>query len=253
MHKTVKLASLLSALVVPALAQAQSKAPASPHTVTGNVTLASEYIFRGIGQTNRKPAIQGGIDYAHSSGLYAGLWASNISILSDNTAGVSASIEADFYGGYKGSVKDVSYDIGALQYYYPGTFPTDGYTKPDTLELYGQLGWKWFTLKYSHAVSNTFGFTDSKASHYIDLTGNYELGRGITLNAHVGHQKIKGRPDASYTDWRVGLSKEYAGLTWGLAYIDTNAKGDVDEPYYSAKDNRDLGKARGLLTVGKIF
>ena len=251
MRKTPVAASILSALCAMQVANAQSSAPASPHTVTGNMTLASEYIFRGIGQTNRKPAIQGGVDYAHASGLYAGLWASSISWLSDATPGVSAAIEADFYGGYKGSYKSISFDIGALQYYYPGSFPANT-VSPDTLELYAQAGWKWFTLKYSHAVSNTFGFANSKGSDYIDLTGTYELGHGITLTGHVGHQKIKNTTDASCTDWKIGLSKDYAGLTWGLAYIDTDAKGAPGQPYYNAY-GKDLGKARGLLTVGKTF
>jgi len=252
MRKTLIVASVLSALSALQLAHAQAAKPAPSYTVTGNMTLASEYIYRGIGQTNRKAAIQGGVDYAHVSGFYAGLWASNISTLSDATPGVSASIEMDFYGGYKGSYKDISYDIGALQYYYPGSFPVANYTDPDTLELYASAGWKWFTLKYSRAVSNTFGFADSKGSDYIDLTGNFDLGQGITLSAHVGHQKIKNNGAASYTDWKLGLSKEYAGLTWGLAYVDTDAEGDPGEPYYNTF-GKDLGKARGVLTVGKTF
>jgi uncharacterized protein (TIGR02001 family) len=252
MRKTLVAAALLSALSALQVAHAQASKPAPAYTVTGNMTLASEYIFRGIGQTNRKAAIQGGVDYVHTSGFYAGLWASNISWLSDATPGVSAAIEADFYGGYKGSYKSISYDIGALQYYYPGSFPSSGYTDPDTLELYAAASWKWFTLKYSHAVSNTFGFADSKGSDYIDLTGTYDVGHGITLTGHVGHQKIKNVTDASYTDWKIGVSKDYAGLTWGLAYIDTDAKGDPGQPYQNAY-GKDLGKARGLLTVGKTF
>lgn len=252
MQKTLVVASLLSALSVTSLAHAQAAKPASPHTVTGNVTLASEYIFRGIGQTNREPAIQGGIDYAHASGLYAGLWASNLSFFSDGRTDVSSSIEVDFYGGYKGAVGPVSYDVGVLQYYYPGTYPSTNYTDPDTLEVYAGLGWKWFTLKYSHALSNAFGTADSKHSTYVDLTGNLDIGHGITLTGHVGHQKIKNFSAASYTDWKVGVAKEMVGLTWGLAYIDTNAKGAPGEPYNNAF-GKDLGKDRFLATVGKTF
>lgn len=252
MRKTLVVASVLSALSAMQLAHAQAAKPAPNYTVTGNMTLASEYIFRGIGQTNRKAAIQGGVDYAHTSGLYAGLWASNISWLSDGRSDVSSAIEADFYGGYKGAYKDITYDVGVLQYYYPGTFPSAGYTDPNTLELYGQVGWKWLTLKYSHAVSDTFGFANSKDSNYLDLTGNFDLGHGITLTGHVGHQKIKNLTDASYTDYKIGLSKDYAGMTWGLAYIDTNAKGGEGQPYRNAF-GKDLGASRGLLTVGKTF
>jgi len=82
---------ILAALAVPSLAMA-ADAPASPHTVTANVGLTSDYIFRGISQTSGNPAIQGGIDYAHSSGFYAGVWGSNISWISDFNAGVSSSL-----------------------------------------------------------------------------------------------------------------------------------------------------------------
>src|SRR6266498_1225542 len=85
---------------------------------TGNVGLFSQYVFRGITQTNEKPAVQGGFDLGHKSGFYVGTWASNISWISDYTPGVSASLEWDFYGGYKGSLPaDFGYDLGVLYYY----------------------------------------------------------------------------------------------------------------------------------------
>ena len=80
MRKTVIASALIAAsIVLPTMANAADAAPTPEHTFTSNVTLASEYIYRGIGQTNRKPAIQGGFDYAHSSGVYLGTWASNVS------------------------------------------------------------------------------------------------------------------------------------------------------------------------------
>ena len=127
MRKTVLASALLASFVAaPAVSFAEDAAPAAP-AFTSNVTLASEYIYRGIGQTNRKPAIQGGFDYAHSSGLYVGTWASNVSWLSDQAAGtISSSLEWDFYGGYKTAIDDFGIDVGVLQYYYPGT----GYGNP---------------------------------------------------------------------------------------------------------------------------
>lgn len=248
MKKTLVMAALLGAFSLPQLASAQTPAA---HTVTGNMTLASEYIFRGIGQTNRHAAIQGGFDYAHKSGLYAGVWASNISTFSDANSLVSAPIELDIYGGYKGEVRGIGYDVGILQYYYPGTYPAN-YVSPNTLEVYGAASWKWLTLKYSHAVSNLFGYADSHGSNYLDLTGNYDLGHGITLSAHVGHQKVKNVTDASYTDWKIGVSKEFSGIAVGLAYVDTDAKGGIGQPYYNSH-GKDLGKSRALLTIGKTF
>ena len=89
-------------------------------------------MFRGISQTNEKPAIQGGFDVGHKSGFYVGTWASNISWLSDGNPDVSASMEWDFYGGYKWALPaDFVLDLGVLYYWYPGTYPS-GYIKPNT-------------------------------------------------------------------------------------------------------------------------
>lgn len=244
-------------------ARAQDKATASsPHTLTGNVNLVSEYRYRGIAQTNGKPAVQGGFDYAHASGFYVGTWASNVSWLSDAGGGaVSNSLEWDFYGGYKGTVGDFGYDAGVLQYYYPGRYPRTGYTKPHTTELYVAGSWKMLTLKYSHSVTDTFGFPDSKNSGYLDLTGNFDVGAGFTLVAHAGHQRIavsgefaRTRSDCSYTDWKLGVTREVVGLTVGLAYVDTNARGNTGQCYRSPQPfNRDLGKPTAVLSVGKTF
>lgn len=91
MRKTLFASAAVAALVLPATGHAQSAPAASPHTFTGNLTLASEYLYRGIAQTRGRPALQGGFDYAHASGLYAGLWGSNISWINDGTPGASAS------------------------------------------------------------------------------------------------------------------------------------------------------------------
>jgi uncharacterized protein (TIGR02001 family) len=139
-------------------AAAPSAVPADPIVISANVGLFSDYRFRGISQTGKKPAIQGGFDLTHESGLYIGTWASNISWLSDTDSRISAPIEWDLYGGYRGEiVKGVTFDVGGLQYYYPGTYP-DGFVRPHTFELYGRLGYGPFTLKYSHALTNLFGF-----------------------------------------------------------------------------------------------
>ena len=136
--------------------------PVEPYTITGNFGIYSQYIFRGLTQTDRKPAFQGGFDLATPGGFYAGTWGSNISWLHD--AGVvdhGASLEWDFYGGYKYAFNDDwGMDVGVLQYWYPGDY-LEGVTKPNTTELYIAGNWKWVSLKYSHAVSNTFGIPDS--------------------------------------------------------------------------------------------
>ncbi len=117
MKKSLIALALVGAFAAPAFA-AEEAAPASEHTITGNLGLFSSYRFRGIEQTWGKPAIQGGFDYAHSSGLYLGNWNSNVSEWAGYPGG---SIEMDFYGGYKTSFGDYGLDVGGLYYYYPGT------------------------------------------------------------------------------------------------------------------------------------
>lgn len=261
MNKNLLSLAIAGALASPLVAIAADPAPTPEHAFTGNFTIASEYIYRGIGQTNRKPALQGGFDYAHSSGLYAGIWGSNISWLSDlsvSGAKVSSSIEIDIYGGYKGTfADDFSYDVGVLVYNYPGTYPS-GFVDADTTELYVGLGWKWLSAKYSHTVSkNIFGWfgddmAKTRGSGYLELNATYDLGDGWGVNGHIGHQRIKNFSDASYTDWKIGVTKDVGFGVVGVAYVGTNAKGDAGEPYRNPF-NKDLGKDRLLLTFGKTF
>lgn len=249
----------LPALAASSAILAADAAPASPHTFTGNVTIASEYIYRGIAQTNRDPALQGGFDYANVNGLYLGTWASNVSWLTDpGTKGLSNSLEMDFYGGYKASVGDFSYDVGVLRYYYPGSYPANYYS-PDTTEIYGQIGYKWVSLKYSHSTTDLFGWRsptnqDSKGSGYLDLSASYDLGAGWGLAGHVGHQKVKNFSDASYTDWKLGVTKDVGFGTLGASYVGTNAKADCakGEPYCNAY-RKDVGADRLVVSFGKTF
>ena len=154
---------------------------------SGSVSVVNDYLFRGISQTNRDPAIQSGIEYDHASGWYAGAWGSNISWLADGSsdaAPISSSLEVDLYSGFRGRFgADWSYDAGLYEYDYPGSYP-HGFTRPWTTEAYVSLGWKAVTLKYSHAITNLFGFSDSKNSNYVDLSWNHEFVPSWTLNAH---------------------------------------------------------------------
>src|SRR5688572_31801626 len=119
MFKKALLAGVVVAAAMPGFAV--SAEPESPHTVTGNVGLFSQYIFRGLTQTNEEPAIQGGFDYSHSSGFYVGTWGSNVSWLQDGGSyRAGGSLELDIYGGFKGSIgkTDLGYDVGLLYYWY---------------------------------------------------------------------------------------------------------------------------------------
>ncbi|WP_291381688.1 MULTISPECIES: TorF family putative porin [Achromobacter] len=244
--------ALLSLIPMAQAADAPNAADAaSPYSLTANVTLASQYRYRGLMQTNNQPAIQGGFDLTHASGFYLGNWNSSISWLNDSNRDVSAPVEMDFYGGYRGNLTDsVPVDLGVLQYYYPGDYPS-GYTSPDTTELYAGIGYGPVMLKYSLALTNLFGFADSKYSQYFDLSGNFDTGVwGLVVNVHAGRQIVRNVDNGSYTDWKLGVTKDFGqGLSVSLAYLDTNA----DRAVYTNTRGRDIGRATALLSLTKTF
>lgn len=225
---------------------------------TGNVSLTSDYVFRGVSQSNREPALQGGVDYSAESGAYLGTWGSSISWLSDlsNTAApLSSSLELDLYGGYRGKFSDaVSYDVGALYYWYPGDFPS-GFNSADTLEVYAgvtvaaseklSLG-----AKYSVSATDLFGYVDSDGSGYLDLTANVAVAEGWTLGAHVGKQWIEGNDAFEYTDWKLGVTKAFTnGFSVGLAYTGT----DADDALYTNPFGNKIADDTVAMTITKAF
>jgi uncharacterized protein (TIGR02001 family) len=295
---------VLAAFSLPLTASAQTApaaaaAPASEHTFTGNVGLVSQYIFRGLSQTNGDPSVQGGVDYSHASGFYLGTWLSNISWYTDQNAGTkpapvslaspgsvgapyalnksnAASLEWDFYGGFKNSFGggNWNYDVGVIQYQYPGRYENVGaYRKPNTTEVYGLIGYKWVTLKYSKGVStNTFGVNESKGANYLDLSATIPLGEsGFNLLAHAGKYNFPGNANVvywgtgplvgnnnffDYTDYKLGLTKDYLGFTWGLAWTRATTKDAAPDNLTTAYMNafgKNIGGSRGTLSVTKTF
>lgn len=246
MRKSVLSMALGAAFTIPGLAAAQAPAPGP---VTANVSVASDYRFRGLSQTFQRPALQGGFDYAHSSGFYVGNWNSNVSSdLYPNT-----NLEMDFYGGYKPTFGDIAADFGFIYYWYPGSLaPGFSGDKIDNKEIYAGATWKWIGAKLYWSIDDFFGTPDTKNSWYLDLTGNYELGSGWGLAGHIGRQKVKNFDDASYTDWKIGVTKELGGLVLGAAYVDTNAK-DAVYLLSDARKSMNIGKAGLVLSVSKTF
>ena len=224
-------------------------------SMTANASLASDYRFRGVSQTNKKPAFQGGFDFAHKSGFYAGTWNSNVDALMYN----GANLEMDFYGGFKGSYQSFSYDVGALYYYYPGTGAA-GSLKIDNAEIYFGGGWGPFSLKYSYAVSDFFGQPDSDGAYYLDATLTYPLTKELSLVGHIGYQgnlknntrifETNGSVQTSITDWKLGVNYELSGWTLGASYIDTNRGFTLGTASF---DNKDIAGSTLVLSVGKSF
>ena len=270
MNKSLIALALAGAFAMPVMAQTNDAskdeaAPESPHSFTGNAGLFSSYRFRGIAQTFNKPAIQGGVDYAHSSGIYVGNWNSNV----NSGAGFpDGNLEMDFYGGYKMAFGDFGIDVGGIYYYYPGT-DFNGSTVKNG-EIYIGGSWKTVSLKYYYALTDYFSVKGpngegTDGTGYIDLSGTYDLGDGWGLVGHVGYLNFKNVSNASYTDWKLGVTKDISGWVIGLSYIDTNADGDcgqgqfycVTNSLYSSgklcNKNINAGGAYGVLSLSKSF
>jgi uncharacterized protein (TIGR02001 family) len=187
-------ASLLAALS--GAAQAQAEAPQPDHTLSFNAAAVTDYRYRGISQTRLKPAIQAGADFSHRSGFYAGAWASSIRWIAD--AGGDADAELDLYGGYKTSLGGLGLDVGVLRYLYPGSSLA---VNPDTTEIYAAGTWGPATLKYSHALTNLFGFADSRNSYYVDLSATFGTGVwGLMVTPHIG--TTRSRTSTTRSRWR---------------------------------------------------
>jgi uncharacterized protein (TIGR02001 family) len=257
------------------------KTPKSPHTFKANVSFVSDYRFRGISQTMRQPAVQGGFDYAHESGFYLGTWASNV----DGTTHFynNTSMEWDFYGGYKGkpfacSLPDLIYNVGVLYYYYPGgKASVSSYVPYNTAEWYIELAYKWLSVKYWQSFTNYFGVESdnppfnweknrpdrpngsSKGSSYIEANATFDLldqvcfrnfqGGKLNLLVHIGHVTVRHYEHLSYTDWRATLTQEFVWFNLFATYIGTNAK----KAYFNVPDNSYHPKKRHLGVQGFVI
>lgn len=241
---------------------------ASPFTA--NVSLLNNYLYRGISQTGGKTAVQGGFDYEHSSGLYAGVFGTNSSFFNNlylDRAGaegaVNSSMELDMYFGYKNHVaKDFNYDLGFLRYNFPGDYGP-GVTKGDTNEVYAGFGYKkWVNLKYSYSLGNTFGVSHARGTNYVEVNANIPIPvvEGLALGLHAGKQTFKGATaDAAtaagatptYSDYKVGLTKEIDDYELSVAYSKTNAKTGAGAFYNIL--GRDLGRGAAIVSLTRIF
>lgn len=212
-------------------------------TTSFNASVVSDYRYRGISQTRLRPALQGGADWTHEDGWYAGTWLSTIRWIRDG--GGDGRVEWDVYGGRRGQLGGaVTYDAGVLGYLYPDDgLPTD----PHTLEFYAQLGCGPVYAKYSHATSNLFGVPDSQHSGYVDIGANLDLGGGLTLQLHAGRQRVRRHGALSYNDYRIGLAKAFGASTLTVAAV------GADTDAYITPSGKDLGKTALTLSLTHTF
>jgi uncharacterized protein (TIGR02001 family) len=241
---------LLLALLATSSAAFAQTAPAAPEVpeITYNVGVVSQYRYRGIAQTKGDAALQGGVDYANANGFYLGTWASTIKWIKDAGSNATGPVEVDLYGGYKFEAAGLAYDVGYLRYQYQGnTYSKTGGVNANTDEVYGAATYGVTTLKYSYALSDLFGNSNSKGSTYWDLSATFDLGEGYTLVPHAGHQSIKNAPGISYTDLALTLNKDLGdGLTASVAAISTNGKA----ANFQATSASNYNTAKNTLVVG---
>jgi len=261
------LAGLAGLSTVSAVAADAPAAPTPEHTFTANANLVTEYRFRGIDQTWGQPALQGGFDYAHADGWYAGVWGSNVS--SNSYSG--GSLELDYYGGYNGKFNDdLGWTVGGYGYYYPGAnfnkAAVAGANQTfDNFELNAGLSWKFVSYKLSVSTTDYFGAntktgysSGSKGSMYHDLSINYPLMDDLTLGFHVGRTDVKammGTVNPDYTDYKLSIAKTFKdGWNTSLAYVkSSNDAFFKNTASLANNDRRDLNKAVLVLQAGRTF
>lgn len=243
--RVTTLAGCALAISAAAMAPARAQQQGPGHQLTYNVAVTTDYRYRGVSQSRLDPALQGGADYTHApTGWYAGTWLSSIQWTKD--AGGDDSIEWDIYGGRRGELgRGFSYDAGGLYYFYPDN---DLGPNANTFELYGQIGYGPAYVKYSHSLTNLFGAPDSKQSGYLDVGANFDLPvAGLVLNLHVGRQEVNDNDQLSYTDYKVGLTRQFQAATVALAWIKTNSDA------YRGPRGQNLGRSEAVLTISKTF
>ena len=257
---TLVLASLLASTAVMAQSPAPAAAPEPEYTLAYNVGAVTEYRFRGLAQTSFKPALQGGIDYTHKSGIYLGAWASNVSWVKDFNGATKGTLELDLYGGYKGSIsKELSYDLGFITYQYPGNNSGDAgtpgaglYSNASTTEVYGALTYGLFTFKYNRTVGDWLGNLKSSGSQYFDLSAAFDLGNGYSLTPHIGRQKVANQVGnlGDCTDYSLSFAKDFGnGVVVSAAASGTNAS----RLFYTDLNNKFLGKSALVVGVKYSF
>jgi len=226
--------AILGALMTPIMpvVAEEAKAATSEFSISGNVGLFSDYIFRGYTQTKEDPALQGGFDVEHESGAYAGVWASNVNWTTEGGYMDDNSLELDFYGGFAGGLGEtgIGYDVGILKFYYPGE-NTSGQADTDATEVYASLSKDIGSVSASLGVyvvvsDDAWGFADADGSKYFTADVDVPIGSTpLTASFHVGRQTFEGvgNDPFDYTDWKLNL--EYAvndTFAVGALYTDTN-------------------------------
>ncbi len=268
-HRCAATAALLL-FATPALAQEE---PPKPVTVTGSVAFVSDYRFRGVSQTDKQIALQGGITVAHKSGLYGGMWGSNLA--GWGTFG-GANLELDLIAGFKTEIASgTTIDAGLTWYMYPGGADLTDFAEPyvklsTTVGPATLLGGVAYAPKQK-ALGNYSNTPQSRgqAQDNLYLWGDASVGvpgTPLTAKAHLGHSNgnpglgpngTSVTPTGEYWDWSLGVDYVVGPVTLGVSYIDTDiskAKSAYLQPNFSStKNGSSIAGAAALFSVSAAF
>lgn len=227
-------ATMLTSAIMSGVAQAEVAA-------SGNIALASDYVFRGISQTNTEPAVQGGFDVSADM-FYAGAWASNL-------AGYLASnYELDLYAGVKPTLGPVSLDLGLVGYFYPGANDSGSELDYYEAKAAGSIApAEGLTLGAALYYSPEF-YGETGAALYIEANAAFALSDSLSISGAFGQQSIDdvdgpvpGEVDDDYTTWNVGAAYALSGFTLDLRYIGSSieAADNIVSSGFTTTDNAD--------------
>ncbi|WP_414899826.1 TorF family putative porin [Sphingomonas flavalba] len=226
---------------------AQDTAPPPPLTISGSATLVSDYRFRGVSQTNKRFAVQGGLTVAHDSGLYASVWGSSI----DDYVAAGSDQEIDLIAGYRTTRGGTTFDVGVLYYYYPGS----GGAKTDFVEPYASvahmIGPATAKLTVNYAPKAAALSIGGGKQDNLYVAGDLSVGiptTPLSLSAHFGRSFGPSylTIGKGYSDWNVGVAYSWQALTFGVSYV------DASKAAY-APGGRNVARAGVVGSVGVSF
>jgi uncharacterized protein (TIGR02001 family) len=236
MRKWIGAAAIVSASVSAGAAHAET---------TANISLVSDYVFRGVSLSDNGPAIQGGFDWT-SGVFYAGTWASSL----------SEDMEIDVYGGFTPTTGPVEWNIGAIAYFYPGA--DDDLAEYDYIEFV-VAGSMSLTEQFSvgagvYVAPENWG--DTGASVYYEINGAYQPMEALSFSAAYGNQTIEDpdgpfgpTPEDNYNTWNIGGAYALHGFSLDLRYHDTDIdEGSAIEAYTYGPSSHD---AAVVLSIGR--
>lgn len=271
----------LAGLAVCLVAETSKATEISGFTISTNIGLSDEYVSRGFALNWERPVLQAGIDVMHETGWYVGSWASPVT----SNFYANGTYEIDLYVGHRGNFTDeLSYDAGIGSYFYPGanysaawpsaTYPNKRY---DTSEATLSFSYKWFNLKYSHSMTDYFGYNDrtvpislwnssvqggvhagngTRGSGYLEANVNFDLWESTTLVIHAARQNVAHSVSLSYNDYKVSLSKRWEDGWSALLGITTTQGASIYNDFLSISGNgqvMDIAGPHILLGINKAF